>query len=320
LINQTATGAVSISVDTSVITPYFKCSSLFVSTQITADRQPNASEYAASGCTPQCVVYPSPLGTTYPKTGHLYNCMGTPRNGTEQTYQTNIMSSLSSTITTFKGDLAKLSAKNVDFYVFYDPLDAYIVKGIAANPPSSQIALSYVDPPAGNPNLPNASSILYVYTQAEWQTIYPAVPNAPKSIPFTGSADHELGHQMDRIWAQGLSYAPAATALISLNSTNQAYYLSALAWDYAAMSSADKATLWSTYPYLMVNSTTINNYEMFAEQKANSPGVGRGGTTGKSFLGLKLPCAQWVVNQLSSNNGAFPAAPSSGQCHSHTTW
>lgn len=318
--NQPGIGASSLNVDSAAINPYFRCSSLFVSKEITANREPTTAEYASTGCTVQCVVYPSPLGTSYPKTGHMYNCMGTPRNGPETTLQNNIMASLNGVITTYKGDLAKLSAKNVDFYVFYDPIDAYITKGLGGSPSATEIALSYLDPPVGNSSLPNASSILYVYNQTEWAALYPTIPSSINSTRFSGSASHELGHQMDRIWAQGLGYAPVDTARISSNTTNQAYYLSALAWDYAAMSPTDQATLWTTYPYLMIDSTHIDDYQMFGEQKANSPGVGLGGTTGKSFLAAKLTCSTWLVNQLSSNNGAFPAAPLAAQCHNHTSW
>jgi hypothetical protein len=300
----------------------FNCTKNFVSKVRTSGTLPTQAEIEAWGCAVPCVVWPANPGPDYPLNGHMFNCMGLPRTSAELQFQSSIMNSANAAIAGYQNDRAKLNTKNVDVYIFYNGADALISKRLDVTGNSmtdGETGRSYVEAPVGNPKLPHASSLIYVYSVEEWKAQYGKIPAVYNAI-YPGTVGHELGHQMDRIWANALAYAPTSTALISLNTTNQNYFMKALVWDWAAMSAADKATLWSSYPYLMTNSTTIKNSEMFAEQTAMNNGVGRGGSSGKVFIGSALRCSMWVVTQMKNNNGVFPPAPTSGQCSGHSTW
>lgn len=306
----------------------FNCTKQFVQKVGTSGVIPTQAELEGWGCAVPCVVYPNPTQANYPLNGHLFNCMGLPRNSSEASYQTAIMNSANAAVAGYGTDRTKLNAKNVDVYIFYNGVDALITKRIDRTGNSltyEETGRSFVEAPVGNTTLPNASSLVYVYTQTEWAAQAGFIPAYYNTGAYAGTVTHELGHQMDRIWSAALGYAPAATSLISLNTTNQAYYLKALAWDWAAISAANKNTLKQTYFYLFqdpANPVTLNNSEVFAEETAINNGIGRGGSTGKTFINSTLRCSRWVVTYMKNNNGTFPPTPDpvGGECYGNLAW
>lgn len=303
--------------------PRFDCTRKFVRKVGSSGILPTQGELEAWGCVVPCRAYPTAPGPNYPLNGHLFNCMGYPRSAAENTFQGAIMGNANSAIAGSAGfntdEKNKLNAKNVDIYVYYNGADALLSKRLdvsGSTVTSTQMGKSFVEPPVGNSTLPRTSSIVWVYNKTDWAAKAGTIPAAPVSAQWPGTVNHEVNHQIDRIWAHDLGYAPAATALISLNSTQQAYYQKAIAWDWAAMSAADKATMWSTYPFVMINSTTVDNYQFFAEQVTD----GLADSAGFIFFNTKFTCATWVIVQMEANNGAFPAAPSAAKCYNHTTW
>ena len=76
--NVSALSGIShLPVDGDALTPYFKCSSLFVEKEIVSDREPNLTEYGTTGCTVTCTTYNdgSPTGA-FPadSAGHMQVC------------------------------------------------------------------------------------------------------------------------------------------------------------------------------------------------------------------------------------------------------
>lgn len=299
----------------------FNCTKKFVQKIGQTGVNPTQADLEGWGCVIPCRAYPTVPGPNYALNGHLFNCLGYPRSAAELQYQNELMNGANAAIADFTTDQkTKFNTKNIDVYVYYNGADALLGKRIdvtGATVTTVQMGKSFVEAPVGNPTLPRPSSIVWAYNKTDWETKYATIPKSPSSSAYSGTVHHELGHQIDRIWAKDLAYAPTTTSLISLNNTNEAYYLKAVAWDWVNMSAADKATLWSSYPYVMTNASTIDNYQLFAAQTG---GIGLGGIAGYNFISTKLKCSQWVVTQMKNTNGSFPAAPTAGQCYNNTTW
>lgn len=271
-----------------------------------------------------CPKWPSPLGTNYALNGHIYNCMPTPRNGSESALQQQILNRVNAAVADFTGDMkTKFNAKNVDIVVSYNAVDGYakanVTPGSGGEPASSanESGRSWV---LGNKNatIVNPTSMIFVYTQTQWSALGGAIPTSYNSTQVGGTLHHELGHQIDRVWAQYNGWAPAATAIVVNNSTN-ANYGKAVNIDGQQLTAADITTIQNNYPRLLQNSTTLNINELFAEEVASVNGGGANASE-DSFISTKFRCSQWFVTTMKNTNGVPPAAPNPGLCNNKTVW
>lgn len=277
-----------------------------------------------------CPTWPLPVNptATYPQNGHLYNCMPTPRNQAEQTFQLDVLATLNRAVAGDFGNdkKVKLSAKLVDIVISYDRGTSETKSGLPVTPSGTaptETGRSFVLPNQ-NSTLQHPTSILWVFTPAEW------VPGTiPSSLALlqedrlSQTVKHELGHQIDRVWAQTPNnYPPTSTATI-VNNTNNKHFIQALQWDIDNLSQADRTTM-ATDPnlrYYVFSTTptfTTKNAEMYAEEFA---------ITVKNF---PVPAIdQWIFDHFkcsrqfliaqSNANGVPPATPPAF-CYNHTTW
>lgn len=275
-----------------------------------------------------CPTWPLPLNTsaTYPQNGRLYNCMPTPRNAAENTFQQDVLATLNSAVA---GDLnnntkLKLSAKLVDIVVAYDRGTVETKSGLPVTPSGmkpTETGRSFVLRNQ-NATLQNPTTIVWVFTPVEWVpgTIPSNLANLQEDR-LRLTIHHELGHQMDRVWAQTPNNYGPANATIVENSNNN-HFVQALQWDIDNLSPADRSTMnndpnlryfvYSTSPF------TTKNAEMYAQEFAITVG---------NFP--VPPIDQWIFDHFKCSrqfliaqsiaNGVPPATPPAF-CYGKKTW
>jgi hypothetical protein len=211
-----------------------------------------------------------------------------------------MMNSVSSAVAQLSPDeLTKLKNANVQIKVFYNGTDATQTLGENSSfpPKPTETGRSWVIPNANTANLSIATSSVWMFTLNQFNALNGAIPTTFNSVQSGGTAHHELGHQMDRIWATQNALAPTASALVTGNTTpgfGQAF-ISALNFDGARLTSTDIQTL----------TGQTGPLDTF---------IARSG---------KFPCAAWVVAQMHTNNGTMPAVPDTrtpGSCYGKTSW
>lgn len=285
-----------------------------------------------------CPVWPSPVQSSYPLNGHIYNCMPTPRNSAETTFQADVLNRINSGIANYKTDRTKLNTRNIDIVVTYDPVTAFarvgVTPGVGQENPIApdESGRSFVFPNRST-TIQNPTTMVFVYTQMQYTALGTTIPSgftAAQSTQLGGTVVHELGHQFDRIWSQQLGYAPTATSTITLNSNN-ANFNSAINLDGVRLTATDINDLRTKYPGLLVKpipnpptNPTININEIFAEAVAMNRGGGANSAE-DTFLRAKFTCAVWYVTQMVNSGGTPPVRPDpvglTGQCHTtNTTW
>lgn len=278
-----------------------------------------------------CPIYPSPVQTTWPKNGHIYNCMPTPRNSAETALQAQILNTAAIGGNLNTNAKTKLNAKNVDIIVAYTAVDAFakagITPGVGGEKPigAGESGRSWVFTNT-NATLVNPTTAVFVYTQTQWNAI-PGTPKIPTSYvgsQLTGTVHHELGHQLDRIWAQYLGYTPTATAVIT--GTAASHFGVAVNVDGAQLTPADITTIQNNYPRLLIDpppaSPVLNFNEIFAEQVAINAGGGANSAE-DTFINAKFRCSTWLVTQMYTNGGTPPASPPNPTgtiCNHITSW
>jgi hypothetical protein len=246
-----------------------------------------------------------------------------------------MMNSVSSAVAQLSPDeLTKLKNANVQIKVFYNGTDATQTLGENSSfpPKPTETGRSWVIPNANTANLSIATSSVWMFTLNQFNALNGAIPTTFNSVQSGGTAHHELGHQMDRIWATQNALAPTASALVTGNTTpgfGQAF-ISALNFDGARLTSTDIQTLTNQFPSyldLTQNPPLLRRNEFIAELFAVNVGGGATGQTGPldTFIARsgKFPCAAWVVAQMHTNNGTMPAVPDTrtpGSCYGKTSW
>jgi len=277
-----------------------------------------------------CVPYPTTPTTTYPLDGHMFKCFPTARNGAETSLQNQMANSVNAGVARLSNaEKALLKANNVRIYVFYNGDDGLQTLGDPIAVKDGETARTY---PWTNTTPQGPKTAIWAYTPAQWTALAGAIPTTYNGGQMTGTAAHEMGHQMDRQWAANNGYTPTVTAIISTNTTvnpiQAQAFITAVNWDGYRLSSLDIAYLKLFFPRYV---ETVNNVdklkrdELFAEMFAKVNGGGAGGLTGTedTWLGVHFPCSQWVVTYLHTDphNGAPPpATPNGSICYSHTSW
>lgn len=294
----------------------------------------------ASATVQTCTKWPATPGTSYPLNGYLYQCFPAFRNVNEQTLQSQMMNAANAGVARLSSsERNDLQSHNVQIRVFYNGTDAFDTLAIPAGTGSepalkpTESGRSWIAPIYG---LTVPTTTLFVFTQTQWTALNGAIPTTYNATQLGGTAHHELGHQMDRIWAQRLGYANFGTApaVITLNATNKNYG-KAVNVDGARLSAQDVTTLQTLYPKFLTSTGGLNFNEIFAEQFAMNTGGGSNGPTGAddTFLRSRFPCSLWYVTQTHSGTTATntspptpPAAPGNNIClmpnstTSYTSW
>lgn len=278
-----------------------------------------------------CPKYPIPLQTSYPLNGHIYNCMPTPRNSAETQLQAQILNSVNAGVSKFFNKRTNdLNARNIDIVVAYTGADAFAKESFTPVPPEKQIGDNESGRSFVFPNqtavLTNPTSNIFVFTKNQWNAIpgNPKIPTSYSGAQVTGTTAHELGHQMDRIWAQKLGYSPAASAVVT--GTVASHFGAAVNIDGAQLTQTDIDTISNNYPRLLVDpppaAPVLNFNELFAEMIAIQAGGGVRQPE-DDFIKAKFRCSLWVVTSMwnnDANNNTPPANPTSGLCNGRTTW
>lgn len=290
-----------------------------------------------------CTQYVPPPGTPntgYPAfTGNLYFCFPASRNSNETNAQllmrNNVAGAFSNITIPIRGNL---QSRSINFYVFYNGNDAFDTLQVDTShgePPvkSNESGRSWVFLPPNNPtNKATPVTSIFVWTNDQYATLglntrSPTTGDIPtaQQTQLSGTARHETGHQIDRVWAQQLNFAPASSSLMVNNYTN---YATALGWDGAHLTQADLNTMSAQFPRLVDSSQNLQRGEFFPELIAMFTGGGALPAE-DTFITSKFPCARWLVQQgLYSSTGLTPnigtpkppTTPAPGACYGHSTW
>ncbi len=209
-----------------------------------------------------CPKWPNPTqtGSTYPLNGRIYNCMPTPRNGSEAQLQSEILNAVNSAIAGYNNKRTQdLEPRNIDIQVSYTAADSYAKNGVLSvpgEPPSgsTETGRSWTLPNRNPPVIANPTTSVWVYTVAQWNAVpgSPKIPTNFNSTQLGGTVRHELGHQFDRIWAQKQGYAPAASSTVDSNTTNTKW-VSAFTIDANLLTTAEVAQIQTNWPWMMSN-------------------------------------------------------------------
>lgn len=285
-----------------------------------------------------CTRYVPPQGFPNPgypvSNGHLYFCFPNPRSVPETQMQllarNTVVSALSNWTTAVRN---QLSAKNIDFYVFYTGFDALQTLGFASPEPPikpTETGRSWVLP-LQTLQLPNPTTAIFLFNVDQFNALNGRIPTSGDLVQaqLSGTTRHESSHQMDRVWAQILNYAPTASATIVKNTTNTNYG-TAVNWDGARLTPQDISDLKTKYPRLLIDPTVatpvLNNNEIFAESIAAF--IGGGARVDEdNFIKAKFPCAFAYARDLYSSNTVpapvgipKPATVPSTACYGNTQW
>jgi len=273
-----------------------------------------------------CPTYPaSPSQTAnYALNGHIFNCMPSPRNVNEVSFQNAVLSRVNSAIADMTQDEKnKLSAKLVDIVVAYDRATAEVAAGLAVTPNGTMInetGRSYVLTNT-NATVLHPTSLVWVYAPSQWNSsVIPSSLSSALGSQLTGTIHHEYGHQLDRVWAQTNGYSPSNATIV--NNTTNYTYSTAIFWDLQHLLQNDRDTMAQQFPQFVqsTNPFTLKNNEIYAEEvaitnKGNLP-------TADTFIQQHFPCSrQFVITQAGPlNNGVPPAVPTSSFCYGNTHW
>lgn len=281
----------------------------------------------ASATVQTCTQWPATPLTSYPRDGHLFKCFPAPRNSNEQTLQSQMMNSVSSAVARLTLDeQTKLKNANVQIRVFYNGTDATQTLGESPSLPPhlNESGRSWVLPGNNTANLPIATTSVWIFTLTEFNALNGAIPTTFTASQSGGTTNHELGHQLDRVWAVQNNLAVAATALMSFNATSSPRAAQAVAeavlWDYS-QPGFDWTTAKTTQFYTVDSNghNAIKQNEVFAEFIAAFNG---GGVLPAEdlFLGSNFKCTTNVMAYLQNHNGAMLSAPDPQICYNHTAW
>lgn len=279
-----------------------------------------------------CPKWPATPTSTYPKNGHLYNCMPTPRNAAENTLQQTILNKVNAAVADYAANAADLNIRNVDIQVSYTAADSYAKNGALGTqnePPSSatETGRSWVLPNKNPPILTNPTTSVWVFTVAQWNAISgnPKIPTTFNQDQLSGTVRHELGHQFDRIWAQkqknGAGWNPTGTALVHNNQENNVW-TQAFTRDVGKLQAPQITELEQNFPWMLNNPGTpqhsLKPNEFIAEEIIVQQGATPALTT---WIRTNLPCSQWVITQMAnSSTKAVPTPPEKDKCKPLTKW
>lgn len=276
-----------------------------------------------------CTDWPGGTGQPYPKNGNLKKCFPAPLTSAETYLQNDMMNNVNAAISNLTANEKSLmSSKGIVFYVFYNGVDAFDTLGDPNGVKPGETGRSYVwtnTTPVVGPK-----TALWPFTPNQWQALNGARPTTYNLQQFMGTAVHEAGHHMDRVWAQINGYAPTIQAIISTNSTLNPIaaqsHINALNFDGARLTAADIQWMKINFPHLIKTVKGVDRLatnEVFAEQFARIHGGGAGGASGAeaTFLLQHFSCSNWVVTYLKTNNGNTPPTPATGStCYNKSSW
>jgi len=283
---------------------------------------------ASANAAVNCPTWPLPLNptATYPQNGHLYNCMPAPQNSAENTFQLDVLARINGATAGDFGSnkLTKLTAKSVDIVVTYDRSTAETKAGLSITAPGTkptEAGRTFIYPNL-NPTLVNPTTLIWVYFPNESVPASPSNLTSGRGNQLSETIKHELGHQMDRVWAQTPNnYSPAATAT-TVNNSNNTHFIQALQWDIDNMSAADRNTMATNLDlnYFVYGTSpfTTKNLEMYAQEFAYTVknGLARPIDT---WINVHFKCSRQFVIAQNNANGLAPATPPAF-CYNHTTW
>jgi hypothetical protein len=221
---------------------------------------------------------------------------------------------------------AKLKSRNIEIKVFYNGLDALqTLKEPSTLPPRpTETGRTWVLPGNNTANLLIATTSIWIFSIDQFNDLNGTIPTSFNVRQISGTTVHELGHQMDRIWAQYNKLSPGDTAIMSYNSTKNPAsaqaYAKALTWDSQQRSFdwnlAKRTRFYASMPN---GANGLKTNELFAEQFAIVNGGGAVAAE-DAFITQNFKCAASVIVYYHAHAGALRPTPDPNICYHHTIW